>query len=46
MKFESTSALVLDETGTLSFAQLVEQSGLSETDLQVLVECGALMSTR
>ena len=42
MKFESTSALVLDETGTLSITQLVEQSGLSEADLQVLVECGAL----
>ena len=43
MKFESTSALILDETGSLSIAQLVEQSGLSEADLQVLVECGALL---
>ena len=43
MKFESTSALVLDESGALSIAQLVEQSGLSEADLQVLVECGALL---
>ena len=42
MKFETTSALVLDETGTLSIAQLVEQSGLTESDLEVLVECGAL----
>jgi chaperone modulatory protein CbpM len=42
VKFESTSALVLDETGTLSITQLVEQSGLSEADLEVLVECGAL----
>jgi DNA-binding transcriptional MerR regulator len=42
VKFETTSALVLDETGTLSIAQLVEQSGLSEHDLDVLVECGAL----
>ena len=42
MKFEATSALVLDETGTISIAQLVEASGLSEADLQVLVECGAL----
>ena len=39
---ESTSALVLDERGTLSIAQLVEQSGLSEAELQVLVDCGAL----
>lgn len=43
MKFESTSALILDETGSLSIAQLVERSGLSEADLQVLVECGALL---
>ena len=43
MKFESTSALILDETGSLSIAQLVERSGLSEEDLQVLVECGALL---
>ena len=42
MKFETTSAFVLDETGTISIAQLVEQSGLSEADLQVLVDCGAL----
>ena len=39
---ESTSALVLDERGTLSIAQLVEQSGLSEAELHVLVDCGAL----
>jgi len=43
LKFESTSALMLDETGSLSIAQLVEQSGLTEADLQVLVECGALL---
>jgi chaperone modulatory protein CbpM len=42
VKFESTSALVLDETGAISIAQLVEASGLSEADLQVLVESGAL----
>ena len=42
MSFESASALLLDETGTISFAQLVEQSGLSEPELQVLVDCGAL----
>jgi len=39
---DSTSALVLDERGTLSVAQLVEQSGLSEAELHVLVDCGAL----
>ena len=42
MTLESTSALLLDETGTISIAQLVEQSGLSESELQVLVDCGAL----
>jgi chaperone modulatory protein CbpM len=40
---ESAAALVLDETGTISIAQLVEQSGLSESELQVLVDCGALI---
>ena len=43
MKLESTSALLLDESGAVSITQLVEQSGLSESDLQVLVDCGALM---
>jgi chaperone modulatory protein CbpM len=42
VKFEATSAIVLDETGVISIAQLVEQSGLSEADLQELVDCGAL----
>jgi chaperone modulatory protein CbpM len=42
VKFEATSAIVLDDTGAISIAQLVEQSGLSEADLQALVECGAL----
>ena len=42
MNIESTSALLLDETGSISIAQLVEQSGLTEPELQVLVDCGAL----
>ena len=42
MILESTSALLLDETRTISITQLVEQSGLSEAELQVLVDCGAL----
>ena len=33
---------MLDETGSISIAQLVEQSGLTEPELQVLVDCGAL----
>ena len=42
MKIEATTALVLDDTGTLTIAELVEQSGLSADELQVLVDCGAL----
>ena len=42
MTFESTSAVLLDDTGTISIAPLVEQSGLSDSELQVLVDCGAL----
>lgn len=42
MEYETTSALVLDESGTLSITQLVEQSGLREDELQALVDCGAL----
>lgn len=42
MTLESTSALLLDETGAVSFTQLVEQSGLTEAELQVLVDCGAV----
>lgn len=42
VKIESSTALFLDETGAMSIAQLVEQSGLSEDELQVLVDCGAL----
>jgi chaperone modulatory protein CbpM len=43
VKLESTSALLLDESGAVSIAQLVEQSGLCASDLQVLVDCGALL---
>lgn len=42
MRIESTSAMLLDETGTLTITELCEQSGLSEAELQVLVDCGAL----
>jgi len=42
MKIEATTALVLDDTGTLTIAELVEQAGLSADELQVLVDCGAL----
>lgn len=42
VKIESSTALVLDDTGTLTVAELVRQSGLSEDELAVLVDCGAL----
>ncbi|MDE2357771.1 MAG: hypothetical protein KGL70_00135 [Betaproteobacteria bacterium] len=42
MDIEASEALYLDETGTLSFAQLIEYSGLSDAELRELVECGAL----
>ena len=40
--FESASAFMLDDTGAISISELVEQSGLSEAELRVLVDCGAL----
>ena len=42
VKIEASTALVLDDTGTLSVTELVEQSGLTEEELQALVDCGAL----
>jgi chaperone modulatory protein CbpM len=42
VKIESSTAVFLDDAGTLTVAQLVEQSGLTEDELQVLVDCGAL----
>lgn len=42
VKIESSTAVVLDDSGTLTIAQLVERSGLTEDELQVLVDCGAL----
>jgi chaperone modulatory protein CbpM len=42
MNIETMTALVLDDTGTLTITELVEQSGLSADELQVLVDCGAL----
>jgi chaperone modulatory protein CbpM len=42
IKIESSTALVLDDSGTITVAELVEQSGLSRDELEVLVDCGAL----
>ena len=45
MNIESPTALFLDETGAMSITQLTELSGLTEAELQVLVDCGALELT-
>ena len=42
MNIETSTALLLDEAGALSIAQLTEHSGLTEAELLALVECGAL----
>ncbi|HXU66154.1 MAG TPA: chaperone modulator CbpM [Casimicrobiaceae bacterium] len=42
MKIETSTAVMLDDAGTLTVAQLVEQSGLSEDELAALVDCGAI----
>jgi chaperone modulatory protein CbpM len=42
IKIESSTALVLDDSGTITVAELVERSGLSQDELEVLVDCGAL----
>jgi chaperone modulatory protein CbpM len=43
VKIESSTAIVLDDSGTLSVAELVQRSGLSEDELAALVDCGALV---
>jgi chaperone modulatory protein CbpM len=40
---EFSQAMYLDDTGALSVDQLIEQSGLTETEIAALVECGALV---
>jgi chaperone modulatory protein CbpM len=42
VKIETSEAVYLEDAGTLSIAQLIERSGLSEDELRALVECGAL----
>lgn len=36
-------AVYLDERGSVSFAEIVERSGLTEEELRELVECGAVV---
>jgi len=42
VNLEAVEALYFDERGEISFSQLVELSGLPESDLRELVEYGAL----
>ena len=42
MTVEISQALYVDDTGTITFAQLVQRSGLTEGELTDLIECGAL----
>ena len=42
MTLEFAQAVYIDDDGTITFAQLVERSGLTESELVDLLECGAL----
>jgi hypothetical protein len=42
VKIETSTALFFDDMGAVTIAQLTEQSGLTETELRALVDCGAL----
>jgi chaperone modulatory protein CbpM len=46
MRVEITEAVWLEETGPLSLAELAELSGLTESELELLVECEALTPMR
>ncbi|HWD15459.1 MAG TPA: chaperone modulator CbpM [Casimicrobiaceae bacterium] len=39
---ETTTALFLDDDGSVTAAQLVEQTGLTPHEVELLVECGAI----
>ena len=43
MKIELADALWVDEHQEISLAELAQSSGLSEAELQELVDCGALV---
>ena len=42
MTIEFAQAVYIDDGDTVTFAQLVERSGLTEAELRDLVDCGAL----
>ena len=39
---ETTTALFLDDDGSVTAAQLVAQTGLTPNEVELLVECGAI----
>jgi|SRR5690242_7500809 chaperone modulatory protein CbpM len=39
---ETTTALFLDDDGSVTAAQLVEQTGLTPHEVELLIECGAI----
>ena len=43
MNIETCEALHIDERGEISWTQLIELSGLTETELQELIDDGALV---
>ena len=43
MNIETTEALRMDELGEITFAQLIEYSGMTDADLRELVDYGALV---
>ncbi len=43
MKIELTDALWMDANQEISFAELAQTSGLSQAELQELVDCGAVV---
>jgi len=42
MTFQFAQAVYMDDGETITFAQLVERSGLTADELRDLVECGAM----
>jgi chaperone modulatory protein CbpM len=42
MTVEFAQALYVDDRGSVTFAQLVQRSGLTESEISELVECGAI----
>ena len=44
MTLDFAQAVYIDDDGTVTFAQLVERSGLTAGELSDLVECGALVA--